>query len=119
MDTIIIPEMKSWQRLTLSRVGNGRNKRLMKRLAKWNRELRSPEDIRAALELTDFDLSFLQYLSRRPDGWHPFDTAPEAPIDLERLAGLGLIRLAWPAKRLSLADAGRFLLVLTAIDTAD
>ncbi len=118
MDKIIIPEMKSWRRLTLSRTGNGLNKRLMKRLADWNRELRPPADIHAALELTDLDLSFLEYLARRPDGWLPFDTVPEAPVDLERLAGLGLVRLGWPARRIRLTDAGRFLLVLTAVKPA-
>jgi hypothetical protein len=119
MDELVIPEMKSWRRLILSRIGNGhRNRRSMKRLAAWNRELKAPEDIRAALGLAERDMSFLRRLALRPDGWQPFAAAPGAPLDLERLVGLGLIRLAWPARRLRLADAGRFLLVLTEIDTA-
>ena len=99
--------------------GKRRNKRLLKGLAAWNRDLMPPAFLNSALNLTSGDLSFLKSLAALRDGWHPFEISPTAvPGDQMRLAALGLILAAWRPDRLMLSDAGRFLLSLNAVDPA-
>lgn len=96
--------------------GKSRNKRLIQYLATWNLELRSPDRITEALKLTEKDLVLLNDLGYLPDGWHPFEFTPEDVCQTELLVTLGLIRLTWRGYKVSLTDAGRFLLALTSID---
>ena len=100
--------------------GKRRNKRLLKELSTWNRDLMPPTVLNSALELTSGDLAFLRGLAGRRDGWQPLEFVDNGSIpgDPLRLAGLGLILIAWNPARLLLSDAGRFLLSLNAVDPA-
>ena len=94
--------------------GKKRNKALLERLARHNRQLTPPDEILAELGLDGDDLGFLKRLGQLPGNRRPFifssDPAPGRP---ERLAALGLIFINGKKREISLADAGRFLLVLT------
>ncbi len=114
-DPIRISPINPFRRLALARGGKRRSRSLSLRLAGWNRELRPPDQLASTLALGPADLAALDELGRRPDGWQAFEFSPGASAaDHARLAALGLIRLAWPYRRVALTDAGRFLLVLAA-----
>jgi hypothetical protein len=116
METILLNKMKPQDWLRLSRGGKQRNKKLLEQLAEWDKNLQPAEQLGPALALSPDDLTFLNDLALRLDGWHRFvfSELPK-PWNHEHLAALGLIRLACPSKKISLTDAGRFLLTLTRI----
>ncbi|MDR1920765.1 MAG: hypothetical protein LBS31_03360 [Candidatus Adiutrix sp.] len=103
-----------WAWRLLARYSKKRNKNLLERLALWNREVRPPEAIVAELGLSGEDMAFLAALGRRPDGWQACEFASDGyeAVNLARL-GLILLKPGPGPRRISLADAGRFLLVLT------
>ncbi|UQZ89472.1 hypothetical protein C4J81_09775 [Deltaproteobacteria bacterium Smac51] len=112
-DEIQINKISSFELSKLSKGGKKRNKNLLERLAVHNRQMTSPAEILSQLEISGDDLQFLNSLGHRPDGWHPFVfSTGKVPGDQKRLAALGLI-LFGKKRKISLADAGRFLLVLT------
>ena len=92
------------------------SKALMERLTAWNLELRSPERILENLSLTELEIDLLRRLGLRPEGWIAYASGSGQAADSGRLAALGLARLARWRRRIALTDAGRFLLVLTALD---
>lgn len=116
METILLNKMKPRSWLRLSRGGKQRNKKLLEQLGEWDKNLQPSAHLGPALALSPGDLAFLDDLGRRLDGWHSFvfSELPK-PWDQEHLAALGLIRLSCPAKKISLTDAGRFLLTLTRV----
>lgn len=108
-----------WRRLAaLSVGGKKRNKRLLEKLGDWNLSLAGRHEILSALNLSEAHLDLLIRLAGLSDGWRPCRSSSESIDDgLEKLAGLGLLFLAWPGRKIRLSDAGRFLLSLTASDS--
>lgn len=116
METILLNKMKPQDWLRLSRDGKQKNKQLLQQLAEWDKTLQPADKLGPTLALSQDDLEFLGELGRRPDGWHYFVFSEKPkPWNQERLASLGLIRLACPLRKVSLTDAGRFLLTLTRV----
>lgn len=114
METIVLNKMKPQDWLKLSRGGKQKNKKLLLQLAEWNKTLQPADKLGPALALNPEDLTLLEDLARRADGWHNFVFSEiTKPWNQERLADLGLIRLYCPLKKVSLTDAGRFLLTLS------
>lgn len=114
MEPVILNKMRLRDWLRLSRGGKQRNKHLLRQLAEWDKNLQPAGQPGPASFLSPDDLGLLRLLAQKLDGWHPFVFSEALkPWDQERLAALGLIRLAFPLKRVSLTDAGRFLLTLT------
>ena len=116
-DDVFLVRKISWlDRYHLSRRSREQAQALTGRLAVWNQELRSPERILEALELTEADLLLLKDLSGRPQGWQPYEFDARDGAEARRLADLGLVRLAWWRRLVRLTGAGRILLTLTDID---
>lgn len=114
---IEISRLPWWRLAVLSVGGKKRNKRLLRKLSGWNLTLAGRKEILPALNLSETHLELLIRLAGLSDGWHPCEVNSESKDDgLERLAGLGLLFLVWPGKKICLSDAGRFLLSLTASD---
>jgi hypothetical protein len=109
----------SWlDRRRLGRRSREKALALAERLALWNQELRSPERILEALELTLADLRLLKALGGRLNGWHAFEFDAREGAEAGPLAALGLVRLGRWLRRVRLTGAGRTLLLLTEIDPA-
>lgn len=105
----------AWWRLgLLAPGGKKRNKELMIRLAGFNLAQAGRDEILAALDLTPADLEPLKLLADSGGGWRPVKIKRGLDFDLSRLAAPGLVLLKWPRGEVSLSDAGRFLLSLTA-----
>lgn len=116
METIVLNKMKPQNWLRLSRGGKQKNKKLLEQLSEWDKSLQPSDKLGPALALNQEDLALLDVLGQRLDGWHRFVFSEVAkPWNQERLAELGLIRLIFPLKKISLTDAGRFLLTLSKV----
>jgi|GEM_PF-6680729 len=114
MEPILLNKMKLQNWLRLARNGKKRNKELLEKLSEWDKNLQPTGQSGPVPVLSPSDLSFLRELAQYQDGWHHFVFSEEPkPWNHERLASLGLIQLACPLKKISLTDAGRFLLTLS------
>ncbi|MGL4208584.1 MAG: hypothetical protein ACRCTY_04275 [Candidatus Adiutrix sp.] len=93
-----------------------RNKTLLKQLVVWNQTGQS--NLAPTLNLSNEDLEILHKLADLPDGYHPlgFWLSAFSQASLIHLGALGLIlfkgRISFS---ISLADAGRFFLVLSSV----
>lgn len=117
MEIILLNKMKPQNWLRLTRNGKKRNKELLEKLAEWDKNLQPTGQSNPASVLSQADLSLLNELAQHQDGWHRFvfSEVPK-PWDHERLASMGLIQLTCPWKKISLTDAGRFLLTLSSVN---
>lgn len=133
-----------WWRLTFMSVGGkNRNKKLLAKLCALNLALAGRAEIFSRLGLTEKSLDVLLDLASRSEGWQLCAIQRDLMYEVERLAALGLVFLAWPSGpraepgtapaltlsqqlqppdcssrrfsfKISLSDAGRFLLSLSA-----
>ncbi len=101
--------------MSLSLGGKKRNKETLVQLNELGLSLSPPELLISALGLKAEDLTFLETLALRADGWQPLTLNPAEAFSaegLERLARKGLALIKWPGLRVALSDAGRLFLVL-------
>jgi len=101
-------------RLRLGRGVKRRNKRLLARLDQWHQQRKTAAEINRALGTGPAELAFLYLLTWSPAERPPLKFSAEArPLRLELLAELGLIAPHSFPPRMSLTDAGRYLLLLS------
>lgn len=92
-----------------------RNKALLERLAEHNRRRTPPQGILSELGVDHSDMELLNALGGRAEGYHAL--GPHTPGNPAKLASLGLVFIR--KEEISLADAGRFLLVLAPLTMRD
>ena len=119
---IRIGQLPWWRLAFLSMGGKKRNKSLLTKLSAFNLALTGRAALLADLSLTEESMNLLSTLASLPEAWYPCvkdieidaSTGASRRYEVERLAELGLVFLAWPAGKIRLSDAGRFLLSLSA-----
>lgn len=142
-EIIRIGSLPWWRLAFMSVGGKNRNKKLLAKLSALNLALAGRAEILSRLGLTEKSLDILFNLASCPEGWQPCAIRQDIKCEVERLAALGLVFLAWPSGpraepgtapaltlsqqlqppaclsrslsfKISLSDAGRFLLSLSA-----